>query len=535
MRSWPCRSTLFARLTTPISAALKNMEGGASSKGRAASIVVALALVATALRLPTLLHAGIWRDEANVYVELGASTLVDFLHRVAAIEYHPPLYFILEYFWSRVAGVGEFAFELLPLAFSIATVPVVYLLGRAAGSRAAGLVAAGFFAVAPVAITYSTDYLYPVAIFANAILALQVTAARKEALTPKTYVFTAASSLLAVYAHYTALIFIPLLIVWAILSPRGIGHGIRVAAAIAIGALPFLLWLPVFVHQHRVGLPYDASPQPSQIAAFFVSALALLAPVPPSPIIIAAFAAALLLPAIVVLRDSFKSDALALGAVALCASVLVSAAGLTKVRYVLPFCTLLYVCAAWVFVAFAVRLLREDPQESRRWGIPLTAILTSALFVTNTAYVVADGTIPHSGVRTFMATAPVDEQTLYLIAPDYMAPDLAYYSRGKGVRFLGFARLSHPEYYVLDGYVDLWNDPLLLRKALSAIADERHEYRYLDVIIDTWTHDANRIPFGKARQLVTGLERRYRLTDEVRYDGRWEPVTVYRFDMASRP
>lgn len=504
------------------------------NKGRTASIVLALALLAAALRLPTLLHAGIWRDEANVYVELAAPTLADFLHRVAAIDYHPPLYFILEYLWSRVAGVGEIAFELLPFAFSIATVPVVYLLGKAAGSRAAGLVAAGFFAVAPVAITYSTDYLYPVAIFANAVLALAVTVSRKEALTPKTYAFTAASSLLAVYAHYTALIFIPLLVVWAILSPRGIGHGIRVAAAVVVGALPFLFWLPVFVHQHNVGLPYDAAPQPSQIATFFISALALLAPVPPSPIIIAAFAAILLLPTVVALRDSFKSDYLALGAVALCASILVSAAGLTKVRYALPFCTLLYVGVAWLFVAFAIRLQREDPGGFHRWGVPLAAVLGLALCVTNTAYVVADGPIPHSGIRTFMATAPVDEKALYLIAPDYMAPDLAYYGRGKHVRFLGFARLKRPEYYVLDGYVDLWNDPLLLRKALGAIANERHHSRYLVVIIDSWTHDANRIPFGKARQLVIALERRYRLIGEVRYAGRWEPVSVYRFDMASQ-
>jgi hypothetical protein len=511
------------------------MEGDALSKGRTASVVAALALLAAALRLPTLLHAGIWRDEANVYVELGASTLVDFLHRVAAIDYHPPLYFVLEYVWSKIAGVGEIAFESVPLAISIATVPAVYFLGKAAGSKAAGLLAAAFFAVAPLAITYSTDYLYPLAIFADTLLALQVTVARKAPLTVKQSVLTAGTSLFAVYSHYTALILIPLLVVWALGSPAGLRHGARVALAIVVGTLPFVLWLPVFLHQRQVGLPYDASPQPSQIAVFFVSALALLAPVPPSPIIVAAFAAALLVPTVVALRDSLKSDYIALGVVALGAMAIVSAAGLNTVRYVLPFCTMLYVCVAWLFVAIAMRLQREDPVGSRRWGVPLAAVLALALFVTNTAYVVADGPIPHSGIRTFMATVPVDEETLYVIAPDYMAPDLAYYGRGKGVRFLGFARLEHPEYYVLDGYTQLWNDPLIVQKAFTAIENQNKRYRYLVVIVDAWTHDAHEIPFSKTRKLLAKLESRYRLLSRVNYEGRWEPVSVYRFEMAAQP
>jgi hypothetical protein len=485
--------------------------------------------------MPTLLHAGLWRDEANVYIELGASTFGGFLHRVAAIDYHPPLYFVLEYLWSRIAGVGEIAFELLPLAFSIATVPVVYLLGRAAGSKATGLLAAGFFAIAPLAITYSTDYLYPLAIFFNALLALQVTVVRREPLSTKQYLYTAGASLVAMYSHYTALIFIPLLIAWALASPRGIRHGVRVASAIVLGAFPFLLWLPVFLHQHRVGLPYDASPQLSQIAVFFISGLALLVPVPPSPLVIAVFAAALLLPLVVALRDSPKTDAVGLGVVSLFAIASVSAAGLNQVRYVLPFCALLYVFIAWLFVAFAARSQRDDPIGSRRWGVPVAAVLALALCVTNGAYVAADGVVPHSGIRTFMASVPVSEQTLYVIAPDYMAPDFAYYARGKNIQFLGFARLEHPEYYVLDGYARLWNDPLIVEKALTTIQRKRTRYRYLVVIVDSWTHDAHEIPFSKARKLVAKLKDRYRLVSQVNYVGRWEPVSVYRFDMTTQP
>jgi hypothetical protein len=166
-------------------------------------------------------------------------------------------------------------------------------------------------------------------------------------------------------------------------------------------------------------------------------------------------------------------------------------------------------------------------------GVPLAAILALALIATNINFVAADGGTPHSGMRTFLTTVPVDKHTLYVVAPDYMAPDLAYYARGKNIRFLGFARLNHSEYYVLDDYAALWNDPLVVEKAVTAIRAEQTRYRYLVVIVDSWTHDAHEIPFSKARELVVKLEDHYRLVSQVNYVGRWEPVSVYRFDMTA--
>ena len=497
--------------------------------------IVAVALLAILLRLPTLLYDGIWRDEANVYVELMAPSFVDFLHRVSAIDYHPPLYFLLEYAWSKIAGIGELAFEALPFACSIATVSAVYLLGKAAASRAVGIVSATFFAVAPLAITYSTDYLYPLATLTYTCLAAAVTIARKEEPTPRRYALVCISSLAAVLSHYTALIFIPLLVIWSFLSPRGIKEGARVAAAIIAGALPFLLWLPVFLHQHHVGLPYDNPPQFSRSAEFFVAALELLVPVPPAPIIIAIFSAVLVLPALTLSRDSLKADCFALGLLALCATAAVSAlGGFSTVRYVLPFCTLLYTFFAWLLVSFGRRLRREDPASWNHWGMPAAVGLAVVLCAMNARYALADAAVPHSGVRTFLASVPSDPGTLYLIAPDYMAPTFAYYARTRNVTYVGFARLEHPEYYVLDGYADLWSDPAVIAQTLHAVAARSRRFRYLDVVVDSWAHNADRVPFGKVWRLVAELKRRYILISQANYSGRWEPISVYRFDVDTR-
>ncbi|HZZ00138.1 MAG TPA: glycosyltransferase family 39 protein, partial [Candidatus Baltobacteraceae bacterium] len=352
--------------------------------------LVAIVLVAAAMRIPSLLHDGIWRDEANVYVELGAATFGDFLHRVAAIDFHPPLYFVLAYGWVKLAGLSEVSLKALPFAFSVATVPVVYRLGRAADSESTGFVAATFFAVAPLTVSYSTMYLYPLAILADGLLALAVTTARRKPHSALQYAAVFGTSLLAVYSHYTGLIIAALLIVWALFSPRGWKHGALLACAILLGALPFAFWLPVFWHQHHVGLPYQSPAPFSRSAQAVALALAQLVPVPPAPVAVALFTSMLAPGALLALRNrGWQSDGFALGAVSICAILAVASTGLLVVRYVLPFCSLFYVCVAWLLTLTAGHLRSNDPSTWKRWKVPATALLAAVLLAANTSYTLA--------------------------------------------------------------------------------------------------------------------------------------------------
>ncbi|HKE38102.1 MAG TPA: glycosyltransferase family 39 protein [Candidatus Baltobacteraceae bacterium] len=492
--------------------------------------LVAVVLVAAALRVPSLLHDGIWRDEANVYVELTAATFGAFLHRVAAIDFHPPLYFILAYGWVKIAGLSEVSLKALPFVFSVATVPVVYRLGKAADSEAAGFVAATLFAVAPLTINYSTMYLYPLAILADGLLALAVTTARRKPDSALQYAAVFGATLLAVYSHYTGLILAAILAVWALWAPRGWKHGARLACTIVLGVLPFAFWLPVFLHQHHVGLPYQAPASFSRSAQAVTLALAQLVPVPPMPVAVALFVAVLAPGAVVALRTrGWQSDAFALGAVSICAILAVASTGLLVVRYVLPFCSLFYVCLAWLLTLTARQLESNDPSTWRRWRAPVTAVLTAALVYANTAYTLAETRLPRSGIRTFLTTVPVDPRTLYVIAPDYAAPEFAYYARDSGARFIGFARIDRPEIFVLDDYEAIWNDGTLVSKVQAAIASRAAQFRYLDVVVDDNARDQYHIPFSRVRQLITALQQQYDLVERRDYPGRWEPISVYRF------
>ena len=300
------------------------------------SVVVALVsitIVGVIIRLPCLLHDGLYRDDANVYVELSAGSLGDFFHRVAALEWHPPLYFFFAYLWSKIAGTSELALKGLPFVFSLITIPAVYRLGKLAASEGVGLVAAAFFAVTPLAVDYSTMYVYPFAGFVFVVLAIQVAHARREHATPMRLVLVTIATALATYTHYSALFFVPALVIWALTSPTGLRQGAVTGAAIAIGCLPFLLWFPVFMHQQHIGLPYQTPTSIGERAAFFLmKALLAFVPVRAKSLDWTVFATMAIAGFCLARRQFARSDAAAMGVIFLLVLFLVSCTGLMRVR-----------------------------------------------------------------------------------------------------------------------------------------------------------------------------------------------------------
>ena len=245
----------------------------ATARRRETAVAVSIVVLACLIRLPGLFGDGLWRDQANVYVQLSAPDFAEFFRRVVGTEWHPPLYFALVYGWTRIAGTSEFALTGLPFAFGIATVALVYRLGKSMAGFGAGAIAALLYAMAPFAVAYSCEYLYPLAGFVSMLAAWLVFRARGRLLTPRGVATLATASLLAVCTHYTALIYVPLLALWALTGGAPLRRRIGMACALAAGAVPFVLWLPVFVAQRRIGLPYQSAPSAADKLAFFVRAL----------------------------------------------------------------------------------------------------------------------------------------------------------------------------------------------------------------------------------------------------------------------
>ena len=119
--------------------------------------LIALTALAAALRLPTLGSQSLWLDEV-LTGNLARGSLGDLFHVVAQQEANPPLFYLVEWLWTRVAGTSEFALRLPSALCGIALVPVAYAIGKRLARRARPAVAlAALVAVHPLLVYYSQE------------------------------------------------------------------------------------------------------------------------------------------------------------------------------------------------------------------------------------------------------------------------------------------------------------------------------------------------------------------------------------------
>ncbi len=118
---------------------------------------LALVLVAGAvLRFATLDAQSLWYDEA-VTAQLLQMDLAGLLGAIPDSESTPPLYYVLAWLWTQVAGTGEIGLRSLSALFGTATIGVVWALGRRLAGDRAGLAAAALVALNPMLIWFSQE------------------------------------------------------------------------------------------------------------------------------------------------------------------------------------------------------------------------------------------------------------------------------------------------------------------------------------------------------------------------------------------
>jgi uncharacterized membrane protein len=116
--------------------------------------VAALTVVAALLRFYRIGNQNLWIDEVTVLnsVNMGATvTLREFFGNIQG-----PLHSGIIWLLSRVT-MREAALRSVSAAASVATVPIVFLLGKALFDRRTGLLAALLFAVSPFSIWYAQE------------------------------------------------------------------------------------------------------------------------------------------------------------------------------------------------------------------------------------------------------------------------------------------------------------------------------------------------------------------------------------------
>lgn len=209
--------------------------------------------LAAALRFATLRTQSIWFDEAATW-DLVRRPFGEMLRQLPKGESTPPLFYALEWLWTRVFGDGPEGLRSLSALAGLLTVPVAYGIARraAAGLALAGLAAAALVAVNPLLVWFSQEARsYALATLLSAV-ALQLVLRAEDDRRPRVLAAWALAAALALATHYFAAFALAPQALWLLLRhPRRRAAVGAVAGLVAVG----LALLPLLIAQS--GNPYD--------------------------------------------------------------------------------------------------------------------------------------------------------------------------------------------------------------------------------------------------------------------------------------
>jgi hypothetical protein len=495
-----------------------------------ASLMSAFTLVGFALRVP-LLSRALWSAEGSTYNVIDVHSLEDVLRRVWATELTPPFYYLIEFLWTRFAGTSEAAMRAPSLLFSVATIPVMYLLGRRVAGLTGAIVCAVCATVAPLAVELGAEArVYALATFLAALFlyAYASLLANPPRRVPWLCLLTVSGALLVV-TYTTGVIVVGIVATSTILRAAllrdraswALAASSIVAAAAFFATLPFTLhfqaiWrgcctqyppLRARIDDHLNSLSIFGVMQPQTNALLEVAVLGWLVTAP--------------------YRKRDLVDVLI--AVSVCIVGFGIGAGIAKDLPVGRH-LLVYAPAFWLLPALLciriVRWLRRVPRM--RWivAIPVAYVLISSLAFYPRTY--RSLVRPVSEVRDAIAAlAPFHCAPLLVVAaPDYLGPTLYYYlPRDPSVVLRGITTWKDPQFYPF--HPRPWYEPDFTNAQAARIERlARSRHALIALFADPHPLDYNGVPFSRVRNVVALLRRRNPVIFQRLFPGTRESVDL---------
>ncbi len=230
--------------------------------------ILTVATAAVLVRLPWLQARSLWFDEiftANAVTY--EKSLAGIINVTIARDAHPPLYYLLMWFWAHLSGIYGTAWPEPPAGIELylrlpsvllggANATLVYLLARRYFSPTTAAIAGLLYAFHPYAIYQDTQArMYPLLTFAW-LLMVYALALYLDRPGRRAALGFGLAGALALWTHYLA----PFLILpgLAILAATTIARKRLRELGLAIAPmLSFLIWLPAFWHQLKVAAVSD--------------------------------------------------------------------------------------------------------------------------------------------------------------------------------------------------------------------------------------------------------------------------------------
>ncbi len=246
--------------------------------GRALDAAAVAVVAATGLVLRVLQRSPLWLDEA-LSANIAALPLGD-IPGALKRDGHPPLYYVILHVWQDVIGDGDIAVRLLSAVLGLALVPLAWVAARRLGGRRAAWAAVLLVALNPFVLRYATEArMYEMVM----VLALAAWLVADDALRRPTIGRLAGLAALVatlLWTHYWG-IWLTAAAGIGLLTRAAVAHrrdrlddrraALRVAAALVVGALTFLPWVPNLLYQSaHTGTPWSPPSVPTEVAAVSV-------------------------------------------------------------------------------------------------------------------------------------------------------------------------------------------------------------------------------------------------------------------------
>lgn len=224
--------------------------------------VLGLLLLAFAVRVLTLTHQSLWRDEVDA-LRFAVAPWAELLRTFSRPGWNGPLYFALLRGWIALAGRTELAMRYFSLMGGVLAVPLAHVLARRLANPRVALACAGLFALSPYFIWYSQEvkmYTLVLALAALAIYALRRALHSGAAW----WIVVVVSTSIALYCHILAALLIPvemiLTLIWGLGRSRSAAWwkgALLSFACLTLPYLPLLRWqIPLALTPAQTGFTY---------------------------------------------------------------------------------------------------------------------------------------------------------------------------------------------------------------------------------------------------------------------------------------
>jgi hypothetical protein len=211
--------------------------------------LLALTLLAAAIRLSTLDLQSFWYDEAFTPLHVLHPSLWATLRSVVHSENTPPLWYVIAWADSRVLGTGEVALRLPSALAGIATVPVAWAIGSeiegrpTPSGRRVAIGCAALVAVNPLFVWYSQEArAYGLFVLMGALAMLCFLRVRREPTAKRMAAFALAGALALLTHYFAVFLLIPmvLLLLWDRATRRLALAGAGAIALVGLALLPLI-------------------------------------------------------------------------------------------------------------------------------------------------------------------------------------------------------------------------------------------------------------------------------------------------------